>query len=219
VKYRKEIDEFNDWLFPNINDGHYRQAFAQSVEAYEDGQKAFSEGLEKLDERLASNRFLFGDYITDSDIRVYVSLIKWETDFYALDAGPQKKRVTEYKNVWGYIKELYNIPEFKRYTNLPKEDKEDRSALEGLPTYLSRIAAKIDWDKELSSDGSRKDLSADPEHIYLRHPKGETAEDYQSEISGTIWNSPDRSVRANKNFELSVDASINPLKGLLKNEQ
>jgi putative glutathione S-transferase len=219
VKYRREIDEFNDWLFPNINDGHYRQAFAQSIEAYEDGQKAFSEGLEKLDERLATNRFLFGDYITDSDIRVYVSLIKWETDFYALDAGPQKKRVTEYKNVWSYIKELYNIPEFKRYTNLPKEDKDDRSALEGLPTYLSRIAAKIDWDKELASDGARKALSADPEHIYLRHPKGETAEDYQSEISGTIWNSPDRSVRANKNFELSVDASINPLKGLLKNEQ
>jgi putative glutathione S-transferase len=61
-------------------------------------------------------------------------------------------------------------------------------------------------------------LSEDPEHIYLRHPKGESVEDYQTEISTTIWNSPDRSVRANKNFKLSVDASINPLKGLLKNE-
>lgn len=217
VKYRREIDEFNDWLFPNINDGHYRQAFARSIEAYEDGQKAFSEGLEKLEKRLASNRFLFGDYITDSDIRVYVSLIKWETDFY-VNAGPQKKRITEYKNVWEYIKELYNIPEFKRYTNIPKVNKNNKGALEGFQHYLSRIAAKIDWDKELASDGSRAALSADPEHIYLRHPKGETAADYQTEISTTIWNSPDRAVRANKNFKLSVDASINPLKGLLKNE-
>ena len=73
VKYRKEIDEFNDWLFPNINDGHYRQAFAQSPEGYKDGQKAFHNALAKLDERLATNRFLFGDYVTDSDIRAYVS--------------------------------------------------------------------------------------------------------------------------------------------------
>lgn len=217
VKYRKEIDEFNDWLFPNINDGHYRQAFARSIEAYEDGQKALSEGLEKLDERLATNRFLFGDYITDSDIRVYVSLIKWETDFY-VNAGPQKKRITEYTNVWNYIKELYNIPEFKRYTNIPRPDASNHDALEGFGSYLTRIAAKIDWDKELASDGSRAKLSSDPEHIYLRHPKGETVEDYQSKISTTIWNNPDPKVRANKKFPLPQDPSINPLKGLLKNE-
>ncbi len=216
-KYRKEIDEFNDWLFPNINDGHYRQAFARSVEAYEDGQKAFSEGLEKLDERLSTNRFLFGDYITDSDIRVYVSLIKWETDFYVF-AGPQKKRITEYKNVWGYIKELYNIPEFKRYTNIPHPDESNHDALEGFGNYITRIAAYIDWDKELFSDGSRKALSSDPENIYLRHPKDETVDDYQSSISETIWNDPRKEIRADKNYKLSVDASINPLKGLLKNE-
>ncbi|MCH4168590.1 MAG: glutathione S-transferase C-terminal domain-containing protein [Streptococcaceae bacterium] len=218
VKYRKEIDEFNDWLFPNINDGHYRQAFARSIGAYEDGQKAFSEGLEKLEKRLADNRFLFGDYITDSDIRLYVSLIKWETDFYVL-AGPQKKRIIEYKNIWEYIKELYNIPEFKRYTNIPQSNSNDRSALEGFGNYISRIAAYIDWDKELKTDGSRAKLSSDPTHIYLKHPKGETAEDYQSEISETKWNSPDAEIRADKYFLISQDASINPLKGLLRNDE
>lgn len=217
VKYRREIDEFNDWLFPNVNDGHYRQAFARSIEAYEDGQKAFSEALEKLDERLATNRFLFGDYILDSDIRVYVSLIKWETDFYVF-AGPQKKRITEYKNVWEYIKELYNIPEFKRYTNIPRPNPEDTSALEGFGNYISRIAAYINWDEELKTDGARAKLSSDPEHIYLKHPKGETIEDYQSEISTTRWNDPRKEVRADKNFPIVPDASINPLKGLLKNE-
>ena len=220
-KYRKEIDELNDWLFPNINDGHYRQAFAQSPEAFNDGQKAFHDALEKLDKRLETNRFLFGDYVLDSDIRTYVSLIKWETDFY-VNAGPQKKRITEYKNVWGYIKELYNIPEFKRYTNIPKPDKEDNDLINKTrkhgSNYLSRIAAKIDWDKELASDGSRKKLSSDPENIYLRHPKGESVEDYQSEISKTIWNDKRYEVRANKNFPISTDPSINPLKGLLKNE-
>jgi len=214
VKYRKEIDEFNDWLFPNINDGHYRQAFAQSPEGYKDGQKAFHEALEKLDKRLETNRFLFGDYITDSDIRAYVSLIKWETDFY-VNVGPQKKRVSEYKNVWEYVKELYSIPEFKRYTNIPQNDKSLETKVFG--TYLTRIAAKIDWDIELKTDHKRKELSSDPENIYLRHPNGETVEDYQTEISKTIWNDPRQEVRANKDFKLKVDASINPLKGLLKN--
>ena len=214
VKYRKEIDEFNDWLFPNINDGHYRQAFAQSPEGYKDGQKAFHEALEKLDKRLETNRFLFGDYITDSDIRAYVSLIKWETDFY-VNVGPQKKRVSEYKNVWEYVKELYSIPEFKRYTNIPQNDKSLETKVFG--TYLTRIAAKIDWDIELKTNHKRKELSSDPENIYLRHPNGETVEDYQTEISKTIWNDPRQEVRANKDFKLKVDASINPLKGLLKN--
>ena len=101
--YRKEIDEFNDWLFPNVNDGHYRMAFAESPEGYKDGQRAFHQALEKLDKRLETNRFLFGDYILDSDIRLYVSLIKWELDFY-VNVGPQPKRITEYKNVWEYVK-------------------------------------------------------------------------------------------------------------------
>lgn len=214
VKYRKEIDEFNDWLFPNINDGHYRQAFAQSPEAYNDGHAAFHAALEKLDERLATNRFLFGDYITDSDVRAYVSLIKWETDFY-LAAGPQKKRISEYKNVWEYVKELYSIPAFARYINRHTKAKDDTRGDFG--SYIFRIVSKIDLDEFLKTDHARKALSADPENVFLKHPAGETAEDYQSVISTTKWNDPSQEVRADKNFKLSVDASVNPLKGKLHN--
>lgn len=214
-KYRKEIDDFNDWLFPNINDGHYRQAFAQSPEGFFDGQKAFHKALEILDKRLETNRFIFGDYITDSDVRIYVSLIKWETDFY-VNVGPQPKRVRDYKNVWEYLKELYNIPEFKRYTNLPKP--EWISDKNRFGTYLIRIASKIDWDKELETNHDRKKLSNDQNNLFLYHDKDETVEDYQSEISKSIWNSDDFEVRRNKNYNIKIDPSINPLKGLLKNK-
>lgn len=211
VKFRKEIDEFNDWLFPHVNNGHYRQAFTNVPEIYDESQDDFHAALEKLDERLATNRFLFGDYITDSDIRAYVTLIKWETDFYVF-VGPQKKRISAYKNIWEYVKELYNIPEFKRYTNLPKKQEIPPFG----PNYLAKIASR-DFDKWLYSDGSRKRLSSDPDNIYLRHPEGESAEDYQTEISQSQWNSKDQSVRANWRFELSTDPAINPLKGKLKN--
>lgn len=217
VKYRKEIDEFNDWLFPNINDGHYRMAFAKSPEGYKDGHNAFHAALEKLDERLATNRFLFGDYITDSDIRAFVSLVKWEAGAYLL-VGPQKKRIREYKNVWEYVKELFQIPAFRDNTlpYLPGvKDKPDQ--MEFGQNYLTRVAATINWEEYFASDGARKALSSDPENVFLKHPAGETAEDYQSEISTTKWNDPRQEVRADKNFILSTDPSVNPLKGLLKN--
>ena len=218
VKYRKEIDDLNDWLFPHINDGHYRQAFATSPEGYLDGYNDFHKSLSKIDKRLATNRFLFGDYITDSDIRLYVSLVKWEADFYVGDVGPQKKRISGYKNRWGYVKELFSIPEFKRYTNLPSDEYNTSHQEPNFKSYLSRIASKIDYEKLWATDGKRRLLSSDPDNIYLRHPKGESVEDYQSEISKTQWNIDDVKVRSNKNYKLPIDASINPLKGILKND-
>ena len=67
----------------------------------------------------------------------------------------------------------------------------------------------------MADDGSRRTLSKTPDEVLLRHPEGETYEDYAGEISKTIWNSPKWEDRNPKNGVLSVDASINPLKGLL----
>ena len=71
-----EIDEFNDWLFPHINNSHYRMAFCQSLGAYDEAYEDFYESLDKLDKCLETNRFLFGDYITYSDVRAYVTLAR-----------------------------------------------------------------------------------------------------------------------------------------------
>ena len=210
VKYRKEIDELNDWLFPTINNGHYRMAFCQSYEAYDEAYNDFYDNLEKLDKRLETNRFLFGDYITDSDIRFYVSLGRWETGYYR-NVGPLKKRITEYKNIWGYVLDLFSLDVFKKYTFFEFQ-KNDNSLF---APYAERIAPLINYEKLWASDGSRKKLSSDPENVYLH--TNISYEDYQSEISFSHWNSKDIKDRNPYNRTLSVDASINPLKGLLKN--
>ncbi len=214
VKYRKEIDEFNDWLFPTINNARYRMWFATSWEAYNEGYIDFHDSLEKLDKRLETNRFLFGDYVTDSDIRLYLSLVRWETT-YPHTVGPQKKRISEYKNIWEYTKDLFSIPEFKRYTWFEFPKAEDGERVED--SFFEKIAAKIPWEKLWASDGSRKKLSNDPDNIYLRHPKDETIEDYVKDISVSKWNSKEQKDRDPRNVTISVDPSINPLKGLLKN--
>lgn len=212
VKYRREIDEFNDWLFPHVNNGHYRMAFCQSWEAYEEAYNDFFDSVEKLDERLKSNRFLFGDYITDADIRLYVTLVRWETSYYH-NVGPMKKRITEYTNLWGYVKELFSIPVFKKYTFFEFPEKEGPGLFQ---SYQRRIAALVPYEELWKTDGERKSLSNDPEHVFRKHPEGETVEDYQTEISATIWNSPNQEDRRPEKGVLSVDASINPIQSKLR---
>lgn len=215
-KYRKEIDEFNDWLFPHVNNGHYRMAFCQSPEAYEEAYEDFYESLEKLEKRLETNRFLFGDYITDSDVRAYVTLARWDVSYYH-NIGPVKKPIKDYKNIWGYLRELNTIPAFHNNCNAKTlaaagTKKQGNKLFRG---YNERILSKVDFDALWADDGERRKLSKNPDEVFLRHPENETYEDYAGEISKSIWNSPKWEDRNPNNGVLSVDASINPLKGLL----
>ncbi len=124
-----------------------------------------------------------------------------------------KKRITEYKNIWGYVKDLFSLDVFKKYTffEFPKNEN-------GLfREYSARIASKIDYNKEWATDYKRKELSSDPENVYL-HTKI-SFEDYKSDISYSHWNDEDIKSRNPFNRTISVDPEINPLKGLLKNNQ
>ena len=197
-------------------------AFCQSVEAYDIAFDDFYDSMDKLEKRLSENRFLFGDYITDSDIRFFVTIVRWDTGYFR-NVGPVKHRIADYPNIYAYMKELYNIPAFKNATFVhdlvlgPAGDKDKLFA-----DWNVRIGSQIDYDKLWADDGQRAALSSDPKgEIYLRHPKGETVEDYQSEISVSHWNfesHDDRCPVNPANSILRADASINPLKGLLKNE-
>ncbi|MCD7857270.1 MAG: glutathione S-transferase C-terminal domain-containing protein [Clostridiales bacterium] len=215
-QFRKEIDELNDWLFPHVNNSHYRMAFCQSPEAYNEAFEDFYDSLDKLETRLSTNRFLFGDYITDSDVRAYVTLVRWDVSYYR-NIGPTKHRIQDYPNIWGYLKELNAIPAFHHGSDpavlaAAGHPGKDDNLFRGYP---ERILSKVDFQKLWADDGARKALSRTPEEPFLRHPEGETYEDYAGPISTTIWNSPSWEDRNPRNGTLSVDASINPLKGIL----
>ena len=124
-----------------------------------------------------------------------------------------KKRITEYKNLWGYVKDLYSLEVFKKYTffEFPKNDVQGIFA-----SYPKRIAAQVPYDELWAADGSRKALSEDPENVYKKHPEGETTKDYQSVISTTKWNSKDWADRNPMNRTLSMDATINAIESKLR---
>ncbi|SKA01368.1 putative glutathione S-transferase [Pilibacter termitis] len=116
VEKEKEIRELNEIIFHEINNGVYKAGFAQSQEAYEAAYELVFNRLDWLEERLSKQRFLHGDKITDSDVRLYVTLARFDTAYYAA-FNVNKKRLIDYPNLWGYARDLYQTDGFGNTTD------------------------------------------------------------------------------------------------------
>lgn len=113
---KHEIKEFNNWLFDNVNNGVYKAGFATSQEVYEKEYDNLFFSLDKLEKRLSESRYLFGDQITDSDIRFYTTLVRFDVSYYQ-EFNCNRNRIIDFENIWNYSKELYQLPAFKRSTD------------------------------------------------------------------------------------------------------
>jgi putative glutathione S-transferase len=113
---RDEIDKLNDIIFNEVNNGVYKGGFAKTQEQYELNYNLVFNRLDWLEERLENNRFLFGDRLTDADIRLYVTLARFDSAYY-FGFRMNKKRIRDYDNLWNYSKELYSIKAFKEATD------------------------------------------------------------------------------------------------------
>lgn len=171
VELREEIDKMNLWLFDNINNAVYRSSFSRSNEGHFDGVNTFYAAMDRLEKRLETNRFLFGDYVTDSDIRLYVTLARLDIR-YTAQLGETKCPLYTYKNLWGYAKELWEIPAFAHHTDFAAIIRQGR--IEGekdgfrASTHYDLALPKIDWDAQWKVSTERAYLSSDPTHpIYL----------------------------------------------------
>lgn len=116
VELREDIKKLNDVIFNDVNNGVYKCGFAESQEAYNDAFDKLFARLDELEERLSHSRFLFGDHITDSDIRLYVTLARFDIAYYPAFLC-NLRRIIDYPNLWNYAKDLYSIPAFKNTTN------------------------------------------------------------------------------------------------------
>lgn len=171
VELREEIDKMNLWLFDNINNAVYRSSFSRSNEGHFDGVNTFYAAMDRLEKRLETNCFLFGDYVTDSDIRLYVTLARLDIR-YTAQLGETKRPLYTYKNLWGYAKELWEIPAFAHHTDFAAIIRQGR--IEGeedgfrASTHYDLALPKIDWDAQWKVSTERAYLSSDPTHpIYL----------------------------------------------------
>lgn len=159
---REEIDKLNYWLFENVNNGVYKASFARSKEAFWDAYNAFYAALDILEERLSHQRFLFGDYVTDSDIRLYVTLARLDIR-YARQLGHTKRPLFLYENLWAYARDLYQVPAFKNNTYF-KDFANPSGGKTGalMETFNARFADEIDFDAYWGAPHNRANLSGDP---------------------------------------------------------
>jgi putative glutathione S-transferase len=108
---RAEIDEVNDVVFRDVNNGVYRAGFAGYQEAYEEAYHQLFERLDWLSSRLAGQRYLVGDTITEADVRLFTTLARFDAVYHG-HFKCNRTKLSEMPVLWAYARDLFQTPGF-----------------------------------------------------------------------------------------------------------
>ena len=108
---REEMDPLMRFIYTEINNGVYRCGFAGSQEAYDAAYDRLFAALDWLEERLADRRYLMGDAITEVDIRLFTTLVRFDPVYHG-HFKCNRNKLTEMPNLWGYARDLFQTPGF-----------------------------------------------------------------------------------------------------------
>lgn len=106
---RGEIDALNERIYATVNDGVYKAGFATTQAAYEDAVGPLFETLDWLERRLQTQRYLCGDRLTEADIRLAVTLLRFDLVYFS-HFKCNLRRIADYPNLSGYVRDLYQLP-------------------------------------------------------------------------------------------------------------
>jgi glutathionyl-hydroquinone reductase len=108
---RQEIDEVIEPIFRYVNNGVYRCGFAGSQEAYEEAYDGLFAELDRLSARLANQRYLVGDQLTEADIRLFTTLVRFDAAYHG-HFKCNRNKLTEMPVLWAYARDLFQTPGF-----------------------------------------------------------------------------------------------------------
>ncbi|RME81778.1 MAG: glutathione S-transferase family protein [Zetaproteobacteria bacterium] len=117
AELREEIDEVNAFVYEHVNNGVYRCGFAATQRAYEEAFDALFSALDELEQRLEGAEFLVGGRLTEADVRLYPTLVRFDAVYYTLFKC-NRNHIYEMPNLWRYLKRLYAIDAFRSTTDL-----------------------------------------------------------------------------------------------------
>ncbi|TCR92140.1 glutathione S-transferase family protein [Rhizobium sp. BK376] len=142
-----EIDALNAVVYDTVNNGVYKAGFATTQEAYGENVAKLFETLDMLDKRLGKSRYLFGDSITEADWRLFTTLVRFD----AVYVGHFKcniRRIDDYKNLPGYLRDLYQVPGVAETVNLAHiKEHYYRSHRTINPTGIVPVGPDLDFDR------------------------------------------------------------------------
>ncbi|WP_410473857.1 glutathione S-transferase family protein [Guyparkeria sp. TX1] len=103
------IDSINAIVYENVNNGVYRAGFATAQDAYETAFDRLFETLDELEARLANQRCLVGERITEADWRLFTTLVRFDAVYHG-HFKCNRNRLTDFPNLWAFTRELYQWP-------------------------------------------------------------------------------------------------------------
>jgi putative glutathione S-transferase len=153
---RATIDAINALVYAHVNNGVYKAGFARRQDAYEEAVTKLFQTLDDLDEHLASRRYLAGDQITEADIRLFTTLVRFDA-VYVGHFKCNLKRLVEYAHLWPYARELYQEPSIAATVDFHHIKHHYYGSQASVnPTGIVPLGPLLDWDEPTGgADGGR----------------------------------------------------------------
>ena len=117
VALTDEIFDFNNRIYNSLNNGVYRAGFATTQDAYQEAYTDVFSTLDWLEEHFSDKKYAVGEQLTESDIRLFVTLVRFDLAYYGL-FKTNKKRISDYVNLSVYLDRLMAIPAFSQNTRV-----------------------------------------------------------------------------------------------------
>jgi len=155
---RDDVDRIIDEIYEPINNGVYRTGFAKSQEAYDEAVDDLFDALDRWDEVLADQRYLAGDRLTEADVAMFTTLVRFD-EVYHTHFMCNRQFIHQYDNLWPYLRDLYQTPGFGETVNMA-HIKEHYYTTHPDVTPTRIIAAGPDLDFEAPHD--RDELPGEP---------------------------------------------------------
>ncbi|MBN9221967.1 MAG: glutathione S-transferase family protein [Mesorhizobium sp.] len=114
---RADIDALNERIYPALNNGVYRAGFATTQVAYREAYRGVFTMLDELENRLVDRPFLVGSQLTEADIRLFVTLVRFDAAYHGLFKC-NLRRLSEYANLAAYLKRVLEIPGVRDTVNI-----------------------------------------------------------------------------------------------------
>jgi putative glutathione S-transferase len=147
LRLRTEIDAINAVVYENVNNGVYKAGFATSQAAYEAAFDGVFYTLGELDTRLARQRYLVGSDLTEADIRLFTTLVRFDAVYY-VHFKCNLRRLVDYPNLWPYARDLYQTRGIGETVNFDHIKRHYYMTHEQLnPSRIVPRGPEVDWQE------------------------------------------------------------------------
>jgi putative glutathione S-transferase len=148
-----EHAKLSEYIYENVNNGVYRAGFADRQSAYDPACRAVFEALDSLEERLSHRRYLFGNRIVEADWRLFCTLVRFDAVYH----GHFKcniRRILDYRNLQGYLLDLYQQPGIAETVNLDHIKRHYYATHEDInPTRIVPLGPALDFSAPHGREG------------------------------------------------------------------